>query len=285
MSSDTASATFTVEGRPVQIHAVRTGWVTVKRCHHTGCLPEWSPGPIRFLAILADRRFVEPMPIWSYVIVHPEGVFVIDAGAEPGYNDPSTWEGHERERRFVQSFIRVDADAHETLPERLTALGIGDVRALVLTHQHIDHTATVPSFPQADVWTTAVEDANAMRIGALQWRWRSESTRIRHVDREGRQGDHGPTVELTADGSLRAVHTAGHTPGSVSVVLSTDQGEVWFIGDISFTADTTDPDAPTAGIHTDLRTIRRLQAALRDQHLLLPAHDPSVPERLESAGV
>jgi N-acyl homoserine lactone hydrolase len=229
-----ASATFTIGGRPVEVHAIQSGWVTVKRCHHTGCLPEWTPVPLRFVAILADRRFAEPLPIWSYVVVHPEGVFVVDTGVEPGYNDPSTWEGHERERRFVHSFIKVEVAEHETVPARMSELGMasGDVKALVLTHQHVDHTGTVPAFPTADVWTTEVEDSNAMKIGALQWRWRGPVTRIRHVDREGRSGELGPTVDLTSDGTLQAIHTAGHTDGSLSVVLHADQGEVWFIGDI-----------------------------------------------------
>ncbi len=42
---------------------------------------------------------------------------------------------------------------------------------------------------------------------------------------------------LTDDGSLSAIHTPGHTPGSVTVRLTTDQTDIWFTGDTSFTAD------------------------------------------------
>jgi glyoxylase-like metal-dependent hydrolase (beta-lactamase superfamily II) len=281
-----AGATFTLNGRDVTVHALQTGTVTVKRLHQWGRLPEGTPAGLRFAAILADRRFADPMPVWSFAIGHPEGLFVVDAGADPGYDDPATWQGHVVEHRFIRSFIRLDVPPAERLAARLGAIGHhpGDVRALVLTHQHVDHTAGVAAFPSADIWTTKAEDAVAARIGAMTWRWRDANTRIRHVDAEGRSGALGQTTDLTSDGSLQAVHTPGHTPGSVSVVLRADQGEVWFSGDTSFTAAGMNPSAPTAGIHTDMRAVRRLHAALRDRYLLLPSHDPGVPARLAAAG-
>ncbi len=279
--------TFTVANRTVRVHALHCGTVTIKRCHARCVLPERTPALLRFLAILADRRFVEPMPIWSYAIEHPEGVFVVDAGASPTYNDPQSWQCDPRTRAIIQSFIKLDVDKGQTLPDRLRDVGLfpRDVCALVLTHQHVDHTGTVPSFPDADVWTTRAEDAAAGRIGALHSRWRDSSTRIRYVDVEGAATDLGPAVTLTADGALTAIHTPGHTPGSVTIRLHTDQTDVWFTGDTAFTADGMDPTAPTAGIHTDMRRVRALQSRLRGAGLILPSHDPTVAERLSAASV
>jgi N-acyl homoserine lactone hydrolase len=281
-SQPTARAEFTAGGKPVVVHALQTGTVTIKRCHHTCCLPERAPMAARFAAILADRRFANPMPIWTYAIEHPDGLFVVDAGAEPGYNDRSTWGQDQSTRRVLQSFIRLTVTENETLPARLVQVGLDSsaVKAVVLTHQQIDHTATVPAFPDADIWTTDVEDRAQQITGACHFRWRNASTRIRYVDTSGRAGDFGPTVDLTSDGILQAIHTPGHTPGSVSVLLQTDQGEVWFTGDTSFTAATMDPKAPTAGIHTDMTSVRQLQTRLKDRWLLLPSHDWTVPQRL-----
>lgn len=283
--SDYAVATFTVGSNRVRVHALRCGTVSIKQCHAVCCVPERTPAMLRFLAILADRRFAEPMPIWCYAIEHPEGLFVVDAGADPSYNDRDSWKRHPRTERFIRSFIKLAVRDGEALPDRMEAVGLHsrDVRALVLTHQHVDHTGTVPAFPDADIWTTQAEDAAANRIGALHWRWRDRATRIRYVDTDGAATDLGHTVTLTSDGTLTATHTPGHTPGSVTVRLRTDQTDVWFSGDTSFTENGMDPAAPTAGIHSDIRQVRALQARLRGRGLILPSHDPGVPQRLSVA--
>lgn len=280
-----ATAQFTADGRRVTVHAMLCGMVTVKRSHAVCCVPERTPAPLRFLTILADRRFADPMPIWCYAVEHPEGLFVIDAGAEPSYNDAASWAPDRRTGAVIRSFIKLDVRDGDTLPDHLASAGLApaNVGAVMLTHQHVDHTGTVPAFPSAEIWTTQAEDAAADRIGALHWRWRDTSTAIRYVDRDGQDTDLGAAVDLTNDGRLTAIHTPGHTPGSVTVRLRTDQADIWFTGDTSFTAAGMDPAAPTAGIHSDMRQVRRLQAHLQDAGILLPAHDPAVPGRLSAA--
>ncbi len=280
-----AHAIFSVSGQPVTVHALHAGTVTVKRCHATCCLPERAPTPLRLLAILADRRFADPMPIWSYAIEHPEGLFVIDAGASTTYNDPASWRDAPRRDSMIRSFIKLDVADGATVPDRLRQIGLAatDARGLVLTHQHIDHTGTVPQFTGVDVWTTRAEDTAAPRIGALHWRWRDAETHCRYVDDEGSASDLGTAVTLTEDGTLTAIHTPGHTPGSISIRLRTDQADIWFTGDTSFTAAGMDPASPTAGIHSDMAQVRALQARLRHAGVILPSHDPDVPERLTAA--
>lgn len=289
-SGPPVEVTLQIAGQPVRVIAVQTGTVSIKGCHHDGCLPEWMPYPLRFAAILADPSLGARLPIWSYVIVHPEGVYVVDAGATPSYNDDASWAPDRVTGQLVRSFIRLDVTAEEALPGRLLALGIGpaEVRAIVLTHQHIDHTGAVASFPEADIWTTGAEEDAARSIGAAPWRWRGPATRIRRVDAEGGARDGLPWkgVALTSDGRLEALHTPGHTPGSVTVRLRADQGELWFVGDTSFRAVDVSPEAATAGIHTSISAVRALQTWLRARpppRAFLPAHDEHVPETLVEA--
>lgn len=65
------------------------------------------------------------MPIWTYAIDHPDGLFLVDAGADEGYNDPITWAGHQGERCFIHSFIRIDVSAGQVLPARLQTVDRG----------------------------------------------------------------------------------------------------------------------------------------------------------------
>jgi glyoxylase-like metal-dependent hydrolase (beta-lactamase superfamily II) len=249
-------------------------------------LPESSPAVLRLATILADRRFAQPMPVWAFVVEHPDGLIVIDAGADAAYADARSWNGHQVSRRLLQSFIRLDVQPGESLPEQMLAANLDpeDVSHVVLTHQHVDHTASVPSFRRAVVWTTLAEDRAASRMGAEQWRWRDETTNIRHIDAVGEPAELGTTVDILGDGTLLAIHTPGHTPGSVTARLVTRSGDLWFTGDTSFTAGSMDPAAPTAGIHSDMVAVRRLQGRLRGRGVLLPAHDEGVPDRLRSAG-
>ena len=282
---------FTIDGQPVRVTPIQTGTITIKRAHHTCCLPERTPMAARFASILADRRWADPMPIWTFAIDHPDGLFVVDAGATPSFNDERSWTHDPRAGKLLRSFLRIEVEDHETLPAQLNTLGFDtdEVKAVVLTHQHIDHTAAVPSFDGADIWTTAAEDRAAAQTGSCPWRWRSASTVIRHVDKEGsttndRASGLRASVDLVPDGSLRAIHTPGHTPGSASVALTTDQTEIWFTGDTSFTADAMDPKATTAGVHTDMSAIRRLHRYFQGRGVLLPSHDWDNPARLGAAG-
>lgn len=92
-------------------------------------------------------------PIWCYAIDHPEGLFVVDAGASPSYNDPTSWEPDPRTGAVIRSFIKLDVADGQTLPDQLRSAGLrpDSVRAIVLTHQHIDHTGTEKRGPASPV--------------------------------------------------------------------------------------------------------------------------------------
>ena len=70
----------------MKVHAIQTGTVAVKERQRSGT----GPGPLRLPLTLADRDWTEPLPIYAWVIEHPEGVIVVDTGetarvTEPGY--------------------------------------------------------------------------------------------------------------------------------------------------------------------------------------------------------
>lgn len=282
-------ATLHIDGAPVRVIAAQAGTVSVKGCHHHGCLPESLPYPLRFLAILADPRLGARMPVWIYLIVHPEGVIAVDAGATPAYNDPASWSQDPVSGALMRGFLRLDVAPEETLAGRLKTLQIApsEVRALVLTHQHIDHTGGAPDVPGATIWTTAAEEEAAPKIGAVPWRWRRAGATVRRVDAEGgpRPGLSWSGVALTSDGRVEALHVPGHTPGSVMVRVRADEGEVWFLGDITFRADAMTSGAATSGMHTSPEAVRALHRQLSQRpepRAFLPAHDEAVPARFEA---
>jgi N-acyl homoserine lactone hydrolase len=67
----------------VTIHAIQTGLVQIKRAQRVR-----KPGGL--LRVLTDNQWTEWLPIFAWVIDHPEGIFVVDTGetarsTEPGY--------------------------------------------------------------------------------------------------------------------------------------------------------------------------------------------------------
>ncbi|MFM2152441.1 MAG: hypothetical protein RL199_876 [Pseudomonadota bacterium] len=115
--------------------------------------------------------------------------------------------------------------------------------------------------------------------------WRSDRTRLRYADTESApRGDDEPnSIFLTADRRVEVVTTPGHTPGSLSVRVAVDGGDLWMVGDTTFDAGDIAPESPTAGIHSNVATVRGEHRRLSAQvpaGRLFPSHDAHVPARL-----
>ena len=61
----------------MKIHAVQTGTVTIRPNQRQGK----GIGLARLVNTLFDRRWTESLPIYAWVIEHPEEIIVIDTGA------------------------------------------------------------------------------------------------------------------------------------------------------------------------------------------------------------
>lgn len=115
------------------------------------------------------------------------------------------------------------------------------LRSIVLTHQHRDHAGSVAAVARATGAPVAVHVADAAPVrdglvpaigrmdgplgGLLGRLTPSLPLEATPVARELGDGD-----RVGGDGGLRVVHTPGHTPGHVSLLLERDGG-VLFVGD------------------------------------------------------
>ena len=69
----------------MRIHVIQTGTVAIKQVQRQG---RETGNPV--LNIVFDKDWTEPLPIFAFVIEHPEGLIVVDTGetaraAELGY--------------------------------------------------------------------------------------------------------------------------------------------------------------------------------------------------------
>ena len=152
---------FTLElstrGRPLRLHLVSTGAVSVKRRYREAR----GRGAGAFLDCLWDRRFTEWLPIWVMVIEHPDGTFLIDTGEIAAIMDPDYFRSSGNiVRWFDRSQFRFNVRREDEIDAQLAALGIpaAQIKTIVLTHLHFDHTDGLKHFPGTRVL-----------VGALEW--------------------------------------------------------------------------------------------------------------------
>ena len=60
----------------MRIHAIQTGTVQVKEAQRAGS----GSGVPRFLNTLRDPTWTTPLPIYCWIVEHPEGLIVVDTG-------------------------------------------------------------------------------------------------------------------------------------------------------------------------------------------------------------
>jgi glyoxylase-like metal-dependent hydrolase (beta-lactamase superfamily II) len=271
----------------VKVHAISTGQVAVRERQREGS----GPDAVRPLLTMLDRTWSPRLPILMWVIEHPEGLIVVDAGETARATLPGWFpRWHPYFRLGVREWVTPDEEAGPAM--RRLGLDPQDVRWVLMTHLHTDHAGGLEHFPASEILIARIEVEHASGAagklrGYLPHRWPDwlDPTLVDFTPRP-----YGPFPEsftVTQAGDVHLVRTAGHTPGHVSVVLEEDGGRVVFLaGDTSYTQElmlrgAIDGVCPEpAAARETLDRIRRLAA--ERPTVYLPTHDPDSAERLEA---
>lgn len=267
----------------MRIHVIQTGTVAIK---HVQRQRRASGNPV--VNLLLDQAWTEPLPIYAFVIEHPEGLIVVDTGetarmAERGY---FPW-WHPYYRFAVREWVQ----PQEEIGPQMRALGFDphDVRWVLLTHLHTDHAGGLAHFPTAEHLLTRREYDNAtgalgMLRGFLPNRW-PDWFRPTVVDIQPEPlGPFHSSRRVTQAGDVHLVPTPGHTPGHMSVVVR--DADVCYVlaGDASYTQDlmlAEQVDGVASDRDSARQTLAQIHAFCRaTPTVYLPAHDPDTPDRL-----
>ncbi len=224
-------------------------------------------------------------PIGAWLAEHPaEGPVLIDTGMHPDVaSDPARNLG--RAGALVARGLKMAPGEH--VPGRLAAWGIdpGEVRTVVMTHLHADHTSAMSELPAATFVVTPQEWSTARgRLAFLNGylgRHLPPAARVREVDVASGEPWEGfaHTVDLFGDGTLRLLWTPGHTAGHVSVLVEAEDGPVLVVGDAVYTLRNlgedrlpwrTADDAASRATMAELRAFAERRREVR----LVPTHDP-----------
>jgi len=165
----------------------------------------------------------EKISVYFYVLEHPRfGTFIVDSGVESGFREE---DGNPRVSFIVEAAMNTDAlEIHTTTAEWLAELS-GSLSGVFLTHIHLDHIMGLPDVPPStpvyvgpgetraagflNVFTRGTIDRMLEGVGPLEvWPF--------DVDPSGRfEG----ILDIFGDGSVWAIHVAGHTPGSTAFLV------------------------------------------------------------------
>lgn len=270
----------------VAVHAIRTGRVRVraKQIHGEG------QGIGRLLRTFLDDCWSTWLPIYAWLIEHPEGAIVVDTGetsctAQPGYFP--RW--HPYYRRGAQFDVAPDDEIGPQLVHQ--GLDPSDVRWVVMTHLHSDHAGGLHHFPNSEILIARQAYAAASGLlgrmrGFLPQRWPAWLQPTLFDLPPAPFGPFERSLPLTEAADVIIMPTPGHTPHHVSVVVRTEEATYFLAGDASYTEELmwdgrVDGIAPSEKQARDtLQRIRRL--AEQEPLVYLPSHDPDAEYRLAS---
>ena len=268
----------------MNIHAIQTGTVAIKTRQREGL----GRGIVRQVNTLLDPNWTPFLPIYAWVIEHPEGLIVIDTGETARATQPGYFPGWNPYYRLA---VREQVTPEQEIGPQLRAHGFSpdDVRWLVLTHLHTDHAGGLAHFPHAEILLSrgeydAARGLGSQLRGALPQHWPNWFAPKLVQFAPEPYGSFTSSYRLTQMGDIILVPTPGHTPGHLSVIVQEEQQALFLAGDVSYTEDLMLAGA-VDGVSMDVagasQSLHAVQQFVRSTPTVyLPSHDPAAAERL-----
>jgi N-acyl homoserine lactone hydrolase len=175
----------------------------------------WLEGDMSGFIAGASGRIKVPVP--AFLICHPKGTVVFDAGMHPDAGtNPADRLG------ILAPFFDVFLGEHENVASRLADFQVDATRVerVVLSHLHFDHAGGLALLPNARVVVQRREwEAGGDADVSARCSFDRKDYDLGH-DVELVDGEH----DLFGDGSVVCLPTHGHTPGHQSMRLRLDDG-------------------------------------------------------------
>ena len=265
----------------IKIHGIQTGKLAIKK----SALSSKHPGIWSTLLSFRDKKFGAWLPIWSWVIEHPEGIYLIDTGLSTEVHQPNYFKNLDIvSRYYFEKQMKFQISKEEEINRQLKKIGIAadSISKIVLTHLHIDHTGGLKYFPNTPIvvnereWQTKDGSFPALFPPDIK------IDKIKLVDKFE---NFGHSSFLTVAKDLVMVATPGHTRGHTSVILKVDENKlIIFGGDVAYSQERLIKTVFSATVQSYKESVescvRILDLAKKKSVIFLPSHDYENEERL-----
>lgn len=273
----------------IKIHTIQTGSVKIKKVQK---FPIESHGAFRRkIDMYLDNEWLDPLPIYCFLIEHPEGYYLVDTGdawrsAFPGY---LTWWNF-----ILRSVVEYQIAPEEEIGFQLSKLGINtneDIKAVILSHFHLDHAGGLVHFPHNRILATKVNYNDALGLKGKFYgylpQWFPFWFRPEFIEfKDEAIGPFDSSYYVTKDQRVIIVPTPGHTDGHVSVIVRDDDISYFITGDAVYSEQSLKNgiiDSMTIDPEMSMKTLKKIQEfSLSEPTVVLPSHDSDVPSRLKN---
>jgi len=281
-SNEIQTSVFFCNSKEVKVHAVQTGLISVKE----NFLNQKGKGFMSKLNIVFGNTYADFMPIWVWVIEHPEGIIVVDTGdvKESGYKVFYKNETLGAKFRLKVMSNKRNINKQDELDAQLSRLGIRpeQVSKVVLTHLHGDHTDGLKFFPENEIIVNEAEYRKPYGNLATTYPKWFNPTLVSFL--KDRIDFFDSAYPVTKSEDVLLIPTPGHTYHHASVLLKTDNGHILFAGDTSYKHQQL-LDNKFAGANIDfVQTQKTYNTILRYAEkypvIYLPSHDENSANRL-----
>ena len=225
------------------------------------------------------------MPIWVMIIEHPEGIFIVDTGENGNVNDKDYFKSSGMFANwFDTTQFKFLVKPGEEIGPQLQQLNIDikNVKAVILTHLHLDHIDGLKYFPSTEIIVNKYEWEKPFGdLPKLYPAWFRPT--LIDLNENLEVFDH--IRFLTASKDVVMIQTPGHTYGHCSVLFKTDEYDIFFAADVCYSQQQLLENrySGTNCSHKLAKDTYGKVAAFTTQHktIFIPSHDGDAGRRLK----
>jgi len=265
----------------IQIHGLKTGKLAVKK----SVMRAKRPGLMSTVLSFKDKEFGDWLPVWNWIIVHPEGTFLIDTGLSSDVNQADYFKGIDFvSRYYLRKQMKFDIKREEELDYlfKKVDIEINQIDKVILTHLHIDHTGGLKYLPKVPILVNEKEWKT--KDGAFPELF-PPNINIQTLRMDCNDETFEKCQYITESKDLVMIPTPGHTSGHVSIALIGSNNEIYlFAGDVAYTKKRLFDKAFSATIKNlkeNIESCEKIISLSKKFNLVfLPTHDHDNIERL-----
>jgi glyoxylase-like metal-dependent hydrolase (beta-lactamase superfamily II) len=243
------------------------------------------------LALLSDPRFTPWLPVYAWLIESGGKQLLVDTGESPQFGTPEYFPATDAFTKHVYHRLGCFQNDQATgLTEQLHRAGttIDQIDQVVFTHLHGDHVGNAELVAGRPIRVERRELESTRGTGRLPQKLPSASC-IETVDWSPDKEVPGFEYSATIlpNSTVKLLHTPGHTPGHVSVLITGDRFPVLLAGDLAFCESQAMRGGLSAIVEDErlaIETMSRVRELAHSQRAVcLFTHDPTNASRLSQA--